>query len=559
VPQKKRKFSVMTAVLLLILVLPVMINAQSERWIYRYDSPPSYSGDQAMSVAYGLDGNIYAAGYSEGSNSDFTVASLTSEGVERWIYTYDGTAGSGDLAHKIIYGTDGNLYAVGYTTNVETGNGDFTIISLTSDGTERWVYTWDASGDGGFDEGYDIVYGSDGNVYAAGWSESIYWPDWGRDPWATIISVDTDGNQRWCWSFDTIAPNSQWGRVYSITYGADGNIYATGVQDDGMYLQYNYLTVISHTPGGNLRWVYANSADNSCGRSITYSPDGFIYGGGNLWHGGGVVDNFGVVKLTTTGTEVWVYEYDSGFRDVCYSVACGPDNSIFAAGYCSNGSAQNARDWAVVGLNNDGSQKWIDIYNGVGDGEDVAFSIVCGNNMIYTAGGTHDTLPEYWRFTVMAHDTSGNRVSVYRYMDTNMGPELDIARSVQIGSDNNLYVAGVTSDVDYNDFTVISLPGNVGVEERASFEPTATSEIYRVSSLFGSAIVLKFTEALNQPMSVQLFNCAGALVYAENFTQIPSTLILDCAQIKALPKGLYFLIVSCDKKEIGKSKLIKME
>jgi hypothetical protein len=58
-------------------LLPIALLAPVENWIYRYDGPASGS-DRAESIAYGADGNIYAAGSSEGSGSesDFFVASL---------------------------------------------------------------------------------------------------------------------------------------------------------------------------------------------------------------------------------------------------------------------------------------------------------------------------------------------------------------------------------------------------------------------------------------------------------------------------------------------------
>ena len=74
---------------------------------------------------------MYAAGISTGSGTsqDFTVISLTSTNAERWVYRHDGTGNFYDVAQAVAYGADGNVYAAGYTWN----NGslyDFTVISL---------------------------------------------------------------------------------------------------------------------------------------------------------------------------------------------------------------------------------------------------------------------------------------------------------------------------------------------------------------------------------------------------------------------------------------------
>ena len=122
-------------VVILILVLFSIGTSQTERWVYRYNGP-GYGGDIANSLVYGADGNIYAAGlgWGGGTAHDFTVISLTSTGTERWVYRYNGPGNSYDEAYSLVYGADGNIYIGG--TSSGTGY-DFTVVSLTSTGTER--------------------------------------------------------------------------------------------------------------------------------------------------------------------------------------------------------------------------------------------------------------------------------------------------------------------------------------------------------------------------------------------------------------------------------------
>ncbi len=60
---------------------------------------------------------------------DFTVISLTSSGSERWVYTYDGTGGFNDFANSVVSGADGNIYAAGQCVD-SSNHYDFTVISL---------------------------------------------------------------------------------------------------------------------------------------------------------------------------------------------------------------------------------------------------------------------------------------------------------------------------------------------------------------------------------------------------------------------------------------------
>jgi hypothetical protein len=157
-----------------------------ERWVYRYDGPGN-GWDWANSIVMGLDGNLYAAGCSKGDGTDldFTVVSLASSGTERWVYRYNGSGNGPDEANSIAMGFDGLLYAAGYSYESGTVKG-FMVLSLDSMGGERWVYQYDGPGDHD-DWANSIVPASDGNLYIAGTShESGSYADF------TVVSLGSD-------------------------------------------------------------------------------------------------------------------------------------------------------------------------------------------------------------------------------------------------------------------------------------------------------------------------------------------------------------------------------
>ena len=96
------------------------------------------------------------------------MISLTPSGTERWVYTYDGSGNGTDFARSVVVGLDGHIYAAGFSEGSGTG-ADFTVVSLTSSGVERWVYTHNGSADT-IDYACSVVYGADGNIYITGWS-----------------------------------------------------------------------------------------------------------------------------------------------------------------------------------------------------------------------------------------------------------------------------------------------------------------------------------------------------------------------------------------------------
>lgn len=248
----------------------------NERWVYQYNRPGNNWG-QALSIVYGADGNIYAGGesYDSITKLDITVISLTSNGAQRWIYRHNGSGNDDDRAYSLIYGADGNIYAGGLSYDSITGS-DFTVISLTPDGTQRWIYQYNGSGNWN-DGAISLVFGSDGNIYAGGWSyDSITGSDF------TVISLTPNGTERWVYRYN--GPSNLSDGALSIAYGADGNIYAGGESYDN--ITGSDFIVISLTVDGIERWVYRYNGpgnDYDVANSLVYGTDGNIYAAGESW------------------------------------------------------------------------------------------------------------------------------------------------------------------------------------------------------------------------------------------------------------------------------------
>jgi hypothetical protein len=66
--------------------------------------------------------------------------------TERWVYYYPGLGDRADRAVEIVYGADSSIYAAGTTHSDQDGN-DFTVVGLTRDGSQRWVYRYNGPGD----------------------------------------------------------------------------------------------------------------------------------------------------------------------------------------------------------------------------------------------------------------------------------------------------------------------------------------------------------------------------------------------------------------------------
>jgi uncharacterized delta-60 repeat protein len=209
-------------------------------WTYRYDGGQSY--DLAYSITYGLDGQVYAAGYSTGAGGQryFTVISLTSEGDENWIYTFQGDGADLNIANSIVYGEDNNIYVAGMCSWAMSGH-DFTVLSLNTAGDTNWTYRLQGAQDFD-DDAKALVYGSDGNIYAAG---TVVDGVSARD--FVVVSLAADGTTNWLYSYTT-APTYWWDEAYAIAYGLDDKVYAAGYSIDSTGIHLWDFTVISLDP-----------------------------------------------------------------------------------------------------------------------------------------------------------------------------------------------------------------------------------------------------------------------------------------------------------------------
>jgi uncharacterized delta-60 repeat protein len=516
-----------------------------ERWVYRYNGSAD-STDMASSIVVGLDGNLYAAGYSHESltDRDFTVVSLNASGVERWVYRYNGPGNDWDHAYSIVEGGDGNFYAAGYSCGIGTSD-DFTVVSLTNSGTERWVYRYNGPGNKG-DWAWSIVAGLDGNLYVAGGSYGIE-----IDYDLVVVSLTESGAERWVYRYN--GPGNGHDGAQSIAVDSDGNLYAAGYSDGGASL--SDFTVVSLTDSGVERWVYRYNgpADTSdAAKSIVVGTDGNLYAAGQS-NGDGTSHDFTVVSLTDSGTERWVYRYNGpgSWWDEAYCIVMGPDGNLYAAGESYGDGTSD--DFIVVSLTALGSDRWIYRYNGPGNGSDDASSIVMASDGNLYAAGTIRGTGTLTDLSAISLTESGSERWVYRY--NGPGNQGDWATAIATGSDGNLYVAGgsYASTTDH-DLTVVSLGPDIGVAEELG-RPSASvcHLLHNYPNPFGNSTLISYSLPAISEVTLTVYDITGRLVdMLVNETQEPGIHQVRWNR-RSNPSGVYFYRLKACPERSGES------
>jgi len=443
-----------TLLIMTVILSPIPLFPQGENWVYRYGAPGNLYAN-AKSIVYGVDGNIYAAGFSTGTytSTDFLVISLDPAGDSNWVYWYNGPWNYMDQANALAAGVDSNVYAVGFSTG-HGSDRDFTVISLTPAGGTNWLYKYNGPGNG-WDEAFAVVFGPDNNIYTAGYSNRD-----GIDADFTIISLNNQGSTNWIYQYTESGNYGDYAR--SIAYGQDGNIYTAG--SVGTSYTSSDFTVISLNQTGDTNWVnrYHGTANlYDCANSVVYGADGNIYAAG-VSYDSVYSPDFTVISLTAAGSTNWVFKYRLGASDnEAYSLIYGTDGNIYAAG-TSMGNNTN-QDFIVISLSPGGDTNWVYRYNGPGNGTDLAYSIIRGlDGNIYAAGSSVDS-DTIEGFTVISLTATGDSNWIYRYNGPGNG--VGLASSIVSGADGNLYAAGLSFGNGPAALTVISLDPDFGVEE----------------------------------------------------------------------------------------------
>jgi WD40 repeat protein len=525
----------------IVFLLPHFIFSQTERWVYTYSGLSGWQNEACNAICYGSDGNIYAAGTGchSGTEVDIVVVSLSTSGMERWVYVYNGYADFGDYANALVCDANNNVYVGGSSYNSDTIS-EFTVISLTPGGNERWIYRHQGSyiGSGGVRA---LAYDGNGDIYATGYDERF---QSGRD--FIIVCLDTSGTEQWVYRYN--GPGNITDEAYSIVCGSDGNVYAAGSYD------YNHAVVLSVTADGTERWVYRYEQHyEDCANAVVYGADGNVYAFGTCAVNTGYVYAFlFTIKLSGSGYEHWTYVNPMPSSGSCGIF--GDDGNI----YCAGSYGSDMPVFMVVGISGAGLSMWEYMH---GLSVSWATSIIYApDNKIYAAGCGADSVMGN-HLAVVSLYTSGLERWTYDYG----GPDFCIANALCYGADSNLYVGGeIVDSITGNDFTVISLnPIPVMVDDFTNQQLSSVLLIYPNPFRHSTDIGYQITDD-RQKCDLRVYDIAGRLVIdlSEQLSVIgyQSSVTWGGADDHGrwLPAGVYFVQVKSDD-VFGVQKVVKLE
>jgi len=255
-----------------------------------------------MSLAQGVDGNLYGTAENGGAYSDGILFRATLQGAIR-IYSFgNGNANGGMPYAGLVLGNDGNFY--GTTTN--GGNGFGTVFKVNPQGTLTTIHLFCAQPPYCEDGGQPwaaLIQGADGSFYGTA-------VEYGVNHGGTVFKINPAGTVTPLYSFCAM-PNCIDGEspAAPLIQATDGNFYGTTSMGGNPICGPNGCgTVFRITPGGKLTTLHSFSSTDGYYpvAGLIQASDGNLYGATSSGGGGG---NGTIFKITQTGGFETLYSF----------------------------------------------------------------------------------------------------------------------------------------------------------------------------------------------------------------------------------------------------------
>jgi uncharacterized delta-60 repeat protein len=360
-----------------------------------------------------------------------------------WAQRYNGPGNSNDVPASVVCDNSGNVYVTGESVGSGTGL-DYATLMRNSNGDLVWAMRYNGT-DNGNDVPLSMTMDGAGNVYVTGGAVET-----GTGIDIVTIKYSPTGQQLWAAKWNGAGNSDEVGTA--VVVDASGNVYVTGSSGPT-----TDIVTIKYNSAGQQQWaiIYNGSGNgNDYPVGILVDALGNVYVGGQAV-GSGTGFDYVAIKYNSAGQQQWASTFN---RSAGGNDAAG-DIGIDAAGnvYITGTSIGNDSDYVTVKYNSGGQQQWSVVFNGSGNGPDVAKDMVvdpAGN--VYVTGSSYSSLINLIDYGTVKYNTSGQQQWVAYY--NGPGVITDVANSIVMDfNGGNLYVTGVSysgSSADYDIATI---------------------------------------------------------------------------------------------------------
>ena len=257
-----------------------------------------------------------------------------------------------------------------------------------------------------------------------------------------ILSVKTSAQYTQDWISNYTGAGNNIDNATDIVLDNSGNVYVAGYSTVSTN-NTDYVT-IKYNPSGVQQWVATyngpgNDLDEA--RGIVVDNAGNVYVTG-MSYVNSISSDYVTIKYNSAGVQQWTVNYNGpgNGNDGAASIVIDGSNNIYITGY--SGGSGGASDFATVKYNSSGVQQWASRYTGPGNVHDNARTIkvdAAGN--VYVAGevGLSGTGYDY---ATVKYNSAGVQQWVSTYTSPGAGTGRDGVFSIDVDVSGNVYVTG---------------------------------------------------------------------------------------------------------------------
>ena len=320
--------------------------------------------ESGTSVAIGPDGSVYVCGYTSSANTssapDGFIAKFDSSGTLQWQKTLVGEYQ--EKSNSVAVGPDGSVYVCVYQYDPYGNITACQVVKFDSSGKLQFQKSL------GFSKqtyGQSVAIGLDGSVYVCGY---MYSADYPSRYDCFIAKLDSSGALQWQKKLHDPSEfsKSSSNQAISVAIGPDGSVYVCGstlVPIPGDTYNDRNVLIAKFDSSGVLQWQKTLGASKldlmnyEEGTSVAVGPDGSVYVCGSTQSDGAGGADILIAKFNSSGSVQWQKTIGERYADQCFSVAVGPDGSVYVCGEIGDKNIPKY-DCLIVKFNPSGTLQW---------------------------------------------------------------------------------------------------------------------------------------------------------------------------------------------------------
>jgi hypothetical protein len=415
-------------------LLPPLTRAETafQAWVQRYNGLAN-GYDGATAVAVDRSNDVIVTGTSTGSGSGYDYATIkySSGGVPLSTNLYNGPGNSNDATGALAVDRSNNVIVTGYSAGSGSGD-DYATIKYSSAGIALWTNRYNGPGNEN-DSPYAVAVDRSNNVVVTGVSIGS-----GSGYDYATIKYSSEGEPLWTNRYN--GPGNGYDYAFAVDVDGGNNVIVTGVATNSAG-NWDYATIKYSTEGlplwTNLYDGPVNGSDVAYAVAVDGSNSVIVTGYST---GSGSGSDYATIKYSSAGEPLWTNRYNgpgNGY-DVATAVAADGSDNVIVTGE-SSGSGSGS-DYATIEYSSAGEPVWTNRYSGQGTGSDRAYAVaVDGSNNVIVTGGLNarEVNSDY---ATIKYSSAG--LPLWTNLYNGPGNGRDVAYALAVDSSNNAIVAG---------------------------------------------------------------------------------------------------------------------